>query len=139
MKPDWFEDLPATKTVLKWTVRIAFMLIGGVIIFYQWRDAQVNRVRTIEEVQEVQQLDISEIKNEFKGLEDRTEELLKEQTDKIIEIIQDNTRQTDKKLELLIKYREMDKEMLIDMLSLSRKSAEPVAEKPEISIGVRKK
>ena len=139
MKPDWFEDLPATKTVLKWTVRIAFMLIGGVIIFYQWRDAQVNRVRTIEQVQEVQQLDISEIKNEFKGLEDRTEELLKEQTDKIIEIIQDNTRQTDKKLELLIKYREMDKEMLIDMLSLSRKSTEPVAEKPEISIGVRKK
>ena len=143
MKPDWFEELPATKTVLKWTVRIAFIIIAGLILFYQWREAQITRLAEIERVQKLQQLTMDAVIGEIRTSNDEVKALLSKQEEKLTKLIKAEADKTNTQLKTIVKHVEIDpktKELLIDMLDYMRKAEEPLVERTDtLSIGVRKR
>jgi hypothetical protein len=142
MKSDWFEELPATKTVLKWTVRIAFVVIAGLIIFYQWREAQVLRLAEIERVQKLQQLTMDAVIAEIQTSNETVKALIDKQNEEVKRLIKHESDKTNTQLKTIVQYVQIDpqvKTMLLEMIDYMRK-AEPVVDRVDtLKIGVKKR
>jgi hypothetical protein len=139
------ENLPPSKTLVKWIVRISITIIVGLYMFFQIKADHIDRLKTIESGQEqfLKELDI-----------------LKQNQDDIIYTLQDirqsvatkndvdNLRyRVDGQFKKLIDHKDQsDKKLLYDLIDVQRKEMyyQPLPEvnnvKPDsISIGIRKR
>jgi hypothetical protein len=132
--------LKPTKALINWIIWGAFAAVAAVYGYFQAREVFLDRVKKIENIQEVQD-------KRLENLEEFNKQiplLLDNQTTKIINHVDSRHQETRDVLRLMIKHRDLDKELLIDILSLSR---QPIVLEQQVTepgwdslrIGIRKK
>jgi len=137
---DLLKTLTPTKALINWIIWGAFAAVAAVYGYFQAREVFLDRVKKIENIQEVQD-------KRLENLEEFNKQiplLLDNQTTKIINHVDSRHQETRDVLRLMIKHRDLDKELLIDILSLSR---QPIVLEQQVTepgwdslrIGIRKK
>ena len=131
-------------SIIRWVIGIGSGMIIVTWSFFTIKTDYIDRLTTIEKGQVNQMLVLEEIKKDIQLDKDNTTTLFRHFYERIGADLDKQTKETNRKLELIIKYREMDKELLIDMLSLSRAMQTPMVVKRDsfdldLKIGIKQK
>ena len=131
-------------SIIRWVIGIGSGMIIVTWSFFTIKTDYIDRLTTIEKGQVNQMLVLEEIKKDIQLDKDNTTTLFRHFYERIEADLDKQTKETNRKLELIIKYREMDKELLIDMLSLSRAMQTPMVVKRDsfdldLKIGIKQK
>ena len=130
------------KTLIRWMGGITFAAIVGTWSFFTIKTDYLDRLKTLEKTQEEHTFILEDIRSEIQISRENTTTHFRHLYERIEADLDKQTKETNRKLELIIKYREMDKELLIDMLSLSRAIQTPMImarDTLDLKIGIRKK
>ena len=138
------ENLPPSKTLVKWIVRIAITVVVGVYMFFQLKENHLNKLKNIELGQQELFKELNYLKDGQKDLLDVVKSTRYEMATK--DNVYNLRIRVDGQFKKMIDHKDQsDKKLLYDLMDIQRKEVlyilpdVPDVKPDSISIGVRKK
>ena len=138
------ENLPPSKTLVKWIVRISITIIVGLYMFFQLKENHLNKLKNIELGQQELFKELNYLKDGQKDLLDVVKSTRYEMATK--DDVYNLRIRVDGQFKKMIDHKDQsDKKLLYDLMDIQRKEVfyilpdVPDVKPDSISIGVRKK